>query len=237
MPILVTGLLLAAAAPARARGAVGVTTLSVATTSVTTGLPRPLPTVVWYPAVSHTGTAEALGLRDARARRGRFPLVVFSQGTCGRPTEATYLTMALATQGFVVAAPPHPGNTADDGLATCLALATTVDSAANRVPDVRAVIDAMLAEDATRASRFHRRLRKGAVGIAGLSFGGFTTLLAAQQEPRARAALALVPGGTGFLQPDPIGIPAMVIAPSTTRWSATPSPRTRSRSSPGRVSS
>jgi predicted dienelactone hydrolase len=189
---------------------VGVTTLTFTKTSVSNGQPRVLTTVIWYPAARGTGTAEALGLRDADVRSGRFPLVVFSHGTCGRPTEASYLTMAIAAQGFVVAAPPHPGNTADD-FPGCLGGLPFIDSAVNRVPDVRFVIDSMLAEGASGASRFSGRLRSDAIGVTGLSFGGFTTLLAAQLEPRLRAALALVPGGTASLQPGDITIPTMVI--------------------------
>ena len=205
---------IAVGAPAAALAAhfrVGVTTLAFTTTSVTTHAPRALTTVVWYPATAGTGTAEALGLRDARVHRGRFPLIVFSHGACGRPTEATYLTMALASRGFVVAAPPHPGNTADDGFATCASVASTVDSFANRVPDVRVTIDSMLAVAADPASPFAGRLEAGAVGMSGLSFGGYTTLAAAQQETRLRAALALVPGGTMFLAMKSITIPTMVI--------------------------
>jgi predicted dienelactone hydrolase len=189
---------------------VGVTTLVFTKTSVTTGAPRPLATVVWYPAVPRSGTPEALGLRDAAVRRGRHPLVVFSHGSCGRPTEATYLTKALASHGFVVAAPPHVGNTAADGL-DCVSLATTVDTFLNRVPDVRFTIDSMLAEAASGSSRFAHRLRADAIGMTGLSFGGFTTLRASQQEPRLRAALVLVPGGTFALGPEDITIPTMVI--------------------------
>jgi predicted dienelactone hydrolase len=47
--------------------------------------------------------------------------------------------------------------------------------------------------------------------MSGLSFGGYTTLLVAQEEPRVRAALALVPGGTALLGPHDITIPTMVI--------------------------
>src|SRR5262249_32787124 len=175
-PVLPAILALAALGlPARARALpVGVTTIVFTKTSVTTGAPRPLATVVWYPAAARTGTPEALGLRDAVVRRGRRPLVVFSHGTCGRPTEATDLAKGRASQGFVVAARPHPGNTADDR--DCLALATTVDTFLNRVPDVRFTIDSMLAEAADPSSRFARRLRTDAIGVAGLSFGGFTTL-------------------------------------------------------------
>ena len=205
--------LLAGIAPAAHAGRfpVGVRTVTFTKTSVTTHAPRPLATVIWYPARPGTGAAEGLGLRDATVRRGRFPLIVFSHGTCGRPTEASYLTMALASRGFVVAAPPHPGNTADDGFANCISLGATIDAVANRVPDVRFTIDSMLAEAADRSSPFAHRLRTDAIGMSGLSFGGFTTLLAAEQEPRLRAALALVPGGTAALGATSITIPTIVI--------------------------
>jgi len=193
-----------------ARYRVGVTTLTFTKTSVSTGTPRPLATLVWYPAATRSGTPEAHGFRDATVRRGRFPLVIFSHGSCGSPDEATYLTMALASRGFVVAAPPHPGNTVAE-FPACLATANFIDSVLNRVPDVRFVLDSMLAEDASPTSRFAGRLKSGAVGMSGLSFGGFTTLLVLQQEPRIKAALALVPGGTAALRAGNIAIPTMVI--------------------------
>ena len=118
---------------ADARYAVGVTTKTFTKTSVTTGAPRVLNTVIWYPAVPKTGTAEALGLRDATVRSKRWPLVIFSHGTCGHPTEATYLTKALAAEGFIVAAMPHPGNTRDDGL-SCHSPTTSLDQDKNLTP-------------------------------------------------------------------------------------------------------
>jgi predicted dienelactone hydrolase len=209
--LLPGALLLGLAGAAGARGLpVGVTTVVFTKTSVSTGAPRPLDTVVWYPARRRTGTAEALGLRDAAIRRGRFPLVVYSHGACGRPTEATYLTRALASRGFVVAAPPHPGHTADD-FPDCLLPTAVVDTVLNRLPDVRFTIDAMLAEAADGSSRFAHHIRPDVIGVSGVSFGAFTALLAAQQEPRLLAALALVPGGSAALGPVDIGIPTMVI--------------------------
>ncbi len=186
---------------------VGVTTIAFSKTSVSTGEPRPLPTLVWYPAKARTGTAEALGLRDAVVKPGRHPLIIFSHGSCGRPREATYLTMALAARGFIVAAPPHPPNTADD--VNCVA--GFGESFVNRVADVRFVLDGMLVQAVDPASRFHRRIRTDRLGMAGLSFGGYTTLRAAQQEPRFDAALSLVPGGTAALDAAGISIPTMVI--------------------------
>ncbi len=201
--------LLAVGRTAAAAFPVGTTTRTFTTTSVG-GTPRTLSTILWYPAVRRTGTPDALGLRDATVRRGRFPLVVFMHGTCGLPDEATYLTKGLASQGFVVAAPAHPGLTLDD-LPGCLSLGATIEAGANALPDVRVVIDAMLAEAGDPSSRFGKRLRPDAIAMAGLSFGGWATLLGAQEEPGVRAALALVPGGTALLPPGDIAVPTMVI--------------------------
>src|SRR5262245_11632964 len=117
LAIVTLGLLVPALA--HAAPAVGVTTIPFSQTSASTGAPRDLPTLVWYPAKPHTGTPATRGLRDATVRPGRYPLIIYSHGSCGRNREATYLTEALAAQGFIVAAPPHPGNTADDP--TCVA--------------------------------------------------------------------------------------------------------------------
>ncbi len=205
-------LLVAAATPALARDwsgpgpfPVGVRTRTFTKTSVTTGQPRVLTTTVWYPTTRGSGTPEQFGLRDAKVRRGHFPLIIYSHGNCGLPTEASYLTMALASWGFVVAAPPHPGNTRGE---PCIE--NFIDSGANRVPDVRFTIDGMLAETASTGSPFARRIRPAGIGITGASFGGFTTLWAAQREPRFTAAMAAVPGGANVIDPSPITIPLMV---------------------------
>jgi len=209
LAVMSSGLSAAAAvgAPGPGQYEVGVTSRTFTKTSVTTGNPRPLLTVIWYPAVAGTGTEEALGRRDADAVDKRFPWIVFSHGSCGLPTESSYLTKALASRGVIVAAPSHTGNTKNDP--TCAA--NFADSFANRVPDVQFIIDTMLAENGAASSRFANRLQPDALGIAGLSFGGYTTLSAVQHEPRARAAVAMVPGGTGALGSDDITIPTMVI--------------------------
>lgn len=190
-----------------ARHAVGITNITFTKTAVGSDTPRPLDTLIWYPAVAGTGTPETLGLRDADVYSKQFPWIVFSHGNCGRPRESSYLTMELASRGFIVVAPPHTGNTADDP--DCAA--NFGDSFANRVPDVRFVIDSILAENANPSSRFADRLRPDDLGLMGLSFGGYTTLAAAQVEPRLRAAVAMVPGGTGVLGPNDITIPMMII--------------------------
>src|SRR5262249_56055382 len=178
--LVLAGVLVAAGGSVGAGRPVGVTTISFTKTSVTTGAPRVLETVVWYPAKPGSGTTEALGQRDAAIRPGRYPLVIFSHGNCGEPTEATYFTMALARLGFIVAAPPHVGNQASDGAACFTSFG---DSVLNRVPDLRFVLDGMLAQGTDRSSRFYRRIRSDKVAMSGLSFGGCTTLPARQREP------------------------------------------------------
>jgi predicted dienelactone hydrolase len=192
-----------------ARLPVGVTERTFTKTSTTTGAPRVLATTIWYPAVRGTGTAGPLGLRDATVRRGRWPLVVFSHGACGMPTATSYLMKALAADGFIAAAPPHPGHTDADGNAVCRT--NRIDTYLNRVPDLQFVVDAMLALDADRASPFARRVRRDDFGLMGVSFGGFTALLGGQREPRLGAVLAMVPGGVEALDPGDLRVPTMVI--------------------------
>jgi predicted dienelactone hydrolase len=171
----------------------GVTTLSLTKPSETTGEPRQLDTIVWYPAVDGTGAEDRLGLRDATVRKGRWPLVIFSHGSCGLPAQSVFFTTRLATWGFVVAAPPHPGNRITDGFPGCSAGPAIADSFLNRVADVRFTIDQMLAQARDPASRFSRKLNPKRIGMSGHSFGGHTTLRIAAEEPRVRAALALAP--------------------------------------------
>jgi predicted dienelactone hydrolase len=209
---LVLVLALEMAAPDAASGKtfpVGVTTRTFVKASVTTGAPRVLDTVIWYPAVAGTGTDDALGRRDASVRRGRFPLILFSHGACGRNTSASYLMRALAADGFVVAAPPHPGHADADGRDTCRE--NRIDTYLNRVPDLQFTLDRMLDLDLERGSPFFRRLRRDAIGLTGVSFGGFTTLLAGQREPRLRALLPMVPGGIAALDPGDVAPPTLII--------------------------
>ena len=209
---LVLALVLAAPPATPAAFKVGVTHLSLTKTSVTTGMPRALDPVVWYPAAVRRAPADGSPTQDAKVRKGRYPIIVFSHGSCGRPTEATYYTTALASRGFVVVAPTHVGDTADDGLAACIN--DFLDSAVNRYPDVETTIDAMVATATDSSSRFAHHLRSDVIGMTGLSFGGFTTLQAAQNDSRLGAALSIVPGGTAALAQGAdhdITIPTMVI--------------------------
>ncbi|HZR82859.1 MAG TPA: dienelactone hydrolase family protein [Candidatus Binatia bacterium] len=196
--------------------AVGATSELFVRASSTTGEPRELDTVIWYPApagASGDGDFQG-GLRDAPlASGGPFPLLVFSHGSCGAPGQSKFLTTRLASYGFVVAAPPHPGNTIFDGATPdrCLNPVNLVDPFRNRPGDVEFTIDRMLALSAGDG-RFAGAIDASQVGIFGHSFGGQTVVRVAAEDARVRAVLALAPGASAIVLPqaDAIGVPAMI---------------------------
>lgn len=210
LPLLALLPLVAAAAPpelpARGPHPVGFTQRTFTKPSVTTGQPRVLDTLIWYPAVAGTGSAEGALLRDAEVAPQRHPLILFSHGSCGIPGQSPFYVETLASFGFVVAAPPHPGNTTAD-FPQCAANAP--DSFLNRVPDLQWVLTAMLLETENPASAFWRRIHPKRIGVSGHSFGGQTTLRLLAADKRVKAGVALAPA----LAPDGlVRQPAMVIA-------------------------
>jgi predicted dienelactone hydrolase len=83
---------------------------------------RPMATAIWYPAPRGTPETEwrvsifnagwsAQGAPIAASPR-KFPLVVLSHGTGGGAATLSWLAETLASNGYVVAAVNHHGNTA-----------------------------------------------------------------------------------------------------------------------------
>ncbi|MFQ3324829.1 MAG: putative dienelactone hydrolase [Pseudomonadales bacterium] len=97
-------------------------------------------------------------------------LIVFSHGSGGLSNQAYSMMEALATQGFIVAAPTHAGNANGDNGDE---LAVQV---ANRAADMSFVIDQMLIMSSTSGDRFEGTILPDSVGVTGHSFGGVTTL-------------------------------------------------------------
>ena len=174
--------------------------------SETTGAPRRLDTIIWYPAAPSRRASPGGVVEPPDVLRGRWPLVVFSHGSCGFPGQSPFLTQGLASWGFIVAAPPHPGNTTAD---QCFDPAAIVDSFENRVADVSFVIDQLLAAARDRGSPFFRRINRRRIGMTGHSFGGQTTLRVAAADARVRGAVALAPAAEGVTAR--IAVPTMVL--------------------------
>ncbi|MBI3786209.1 MAG: prolyl oligopeptidase family serine peptidase [Deltaproteobacteria bacterium] len=157
---------------------------------------RVLVTDVWYPAAAGTWKNDnrpggqlkvplASGLHN-------LPLVLFSHGSCGFSEQSIFLMRRLASWGFIVAAPPHPGNTTSEYV-ICETPEQLQDSFVNRPADIVFVTDQLLALNEDPASFFYGAIDPTRVGMSGHSYGGLTTLRVLARDARFVAGLALAP--------------------------------------------
>ncbi len=185
------------------------------------GRGRTLPVEIWYPATAEyagrdlddasrdhyavlpsTPDVSQDAVRDAEPLAGPFPLIAFSHGSGGHRRQTTHLCSHFASHGYAVAAPDHVGNTVLDQMELFTAAQTSGAepdpneflraSAGHRPPDLRLVIDRVLAGEAGLPAA---ALDPDRVGASGHSFGGWTVLMAAQVDSRIRALLPLAPAG------------------------------------------
>lgn len=160
------------------------------------GTPRLLATSIWYPAPAGSGpiSSSTGGVDGAPLdpSGGPYPLVLFSHGSCGYPQQSKFLTPLLASHGFVVVAPPHPGNTIAE-IPNCNTPAAIAAAIVERPQDVVFVLDQILAANQDPASPFHGAIDAARVAMTGHSFGGLTTYLVTAIEPRIDVAVALAP--------------------------------------------
>ena len=134
--------------------------------------PRPLHVTLWYPT-QQTGPVTLVGdnpafvgldvIRDASPETGSHPLVVLSHGYRGSWRNLNWLAGYLVAQGYIVAAPDHPGTTTLD---------QNPQSAAQlwqRPRDLSRVIDALLASSVLAGKVDSQRM-----AAVGHSLGGWT---------------------------------------------------------------
>ena len=174
---------------------------------------RPLTTAVWYPSRSRLAApgvlggptpasyeiAPGVGLRsrvavaDAAVEAGYFPLVVLSHGSAGSRVQLASLAETLASRGYVVAAPDHPGDTMTDVAEH--RQESLLDLASDRPLDVWAVIDWMLCP----YRLFGQVVDPARVAVVGFSFGGLTAIassvgfLRVPPDPRVRVVVGISP--------------------------------------------
>ena len=153
--------------------------------------------------------------RDAplAAEAQHLPLLMFSHGSCGYAERSIFLTALMASYGFIVASPPHPGNTIADLLTLpgCGSDEAQADSFLNREADIRFVIDTLLQLNADPASFLHGAIDPIRIGMSGHSFGAHTTLRVCADDARVIAGLALAPAVFMIEEQIPhIAIPMMI---------------------------
>jgi predicted dienelactone hydrolase len=149
-----------------------------------------------------------MAVRNAAAKSGTYPLIVFSHPSGGGRRTATFLCTHLSSHGYVVAGLDHSETVAvelarkDDETAEQKTARWRAVIAA-RVPDIRFLLDHLLS-GAAWDSDIH--LDPTQIGIVGHSFGGWTALAVNEAESRIRAVVALAPAGAS--QPKPGILPA-----------------------------
>lgn len=145
--------------------------------------PRPLITIVWYPAAA-TATKEetifggppekeifvpltvAPGAEVSPAAR-TYPLIVMSHGTGGSAMMLMWLGYYLASRGYIVAAVNHHGNTAAEPQPAPQGFLLYWE----RAKDLTSVLDKLLADPV-----FEKRIDRNRIGAAGFSLGGYTVI-------------------------------------------------------------
>jgi predicted dienelactone hydrolase len=163
---------------------------------------------VWYPSVKVRGPKARyqivpgieiparLAVEGARPARGRFPLALYSHGSEGFSVVATFFTEVLASHGYVVAAPDHPGDTIFNAV-----LGTTntdwVSNVANRIGDLRRVIAAMSSAGSGVPWAIRRIVNPNRIVSTGHSLGGTAAIGLAAADHRVGAVIAMDP--TSFL--------------------------------------
>ncbi len=188
---------------------------------------RLFPCEIWYPTTpSHSGqdltpaTQDSFSapasdaplhqsaVRDATPQPGTYPLVLFSHHSGGHRRAATFLTTHLASHGHIAAALDHseivaPELQRKEGETPGQTAARIQGFIFSRVPDIRLLLDEMLAENSWRKEQHWHQVHidPSRIGIIGHSAGGWTALAAPDTDARIRAVVALAPGGASNPRP------------------------------------
>lgn len=138
---------------------------------------RPMAAAIWYPAAAGAHEAEwKIGIFNAglnaqgaplTASPAKLPLVVLSHGTGGGVAAISWLAETLASNGYLVAAVNHHGNTASEPSYRLEGFVIWWE----RPKDMSVLIDKLLADP-----RFGPRIDPTRIGVAGFSLGGYTAL-------------------------------------------------------------
>jgi dienelactone hydrolase len=139
-------------------------------------------------------------------RPGPYPLVVYSHCSGGHRRSATFLATHLASHGYAVATLDHsevvvPALAGHDGESGAQRAARIQEIIASRVPDLRFLLDHLLAGGPGT------EVDPGRIGLVGHSLGGWTVLATTEVEPRVRAVVAHAPGGSTDPRPGVLRLP------------------------------
>lgn len=115
-------------------------------------------------------------------REGKTPVVIFSHGLASNPESFVDRSQHLASYGYVVALPQHPGSDGQQAEALKTGYSDQIfliNEFIDRPKDITFLIDELQRRN---QSEFEGRLNLDAVGVGGHSFGGYTALAIAGAE-------------------------------------------------------
>ncbi|MFA6961635.1 MAG: hypothetical protein WC205_12845 [Opitutaceae bacterium] len=154
---------------------------------------RDVPAKIYYPSAPATPNATAA-----------CPVIIFSHGLGGSREGYSYVGEYWAAHGYISVHLQHLGSDEavwKDTLRPMKALRTAVKdpaNARNRPRDVSFALDQLTALNANAQSPLHARLDLNRIGLAGHSFGAYTTLATVTPghpvggyDPRIKAAIAM----------------------------------------------
>jgi predicted dienelactone hydrolase len=141
--------------------------------------PRPLETLLWYPAKpgtkesAHTVAIFKTGVYAVGAAfpdgERKYPLILLSHGIGGSAFSLAWLAEALAREGYIVAAVNHHGNTGAEPKYLVQGFILWWE----RAQDIKVLLDRLLEDESLRD-----RIDRERIGVAGFSLGGYTALSA-----------------------------------------------------------
>jgi len=195
---------------------------------------RTLPIECWYPATDaykdkdldretqdHFLFMEGFpklkqsAVRDAEMADGAFPLVIFSHGFAGHRRQSTHFCTHLASHGYIVASMDHVGGTFQD-----ITQMVTKVQKGGQLPNIPELMEKLATDrpadagftiDKILAGEMGPAIDSDHIGIAGHSFGGWTTLVTTGTDTRIKAALPMAPaGGKSTILPDDSPISKML---------------------------
>ncbi|MDE3133476.1 MAG: hypothetical protein KGL15_05375 [Acidobacteriota bacterium] len=134
--------------------------------------PRPLVTVIRYPAIGEPTDTDGVDARPATAS-GPFPLIVFGHGFKATPAIYSRLLRAWASAGYVVAAPVFPRSNAH------APGGPDESDIVNQPADMSFVITSVLAAAAADHGTLSQLVDPDEVAVAGQSDGAATALATA----------------------------------------------------------
>jgi predicted dienelactone hydrolase len=202
---------------------------------VDTARNRPLDVTVWYPTAPGTTGMLAryallpttyidskVAIADAPILADdKLPMLIYSHGSGGLNFISSFITEHLASEGFIVIAANHTGNTAIDNFVNAMVSQDQNDM--NRPADITAEIDGMLARNGDANDPFHNKVDADRIGLFGHSYGGYTALAtigghttplgSTVPDKRIRATIGLAPYTTRLTQAElsAVDVPTMML--------------------------